>query len=77
MGLEPTGLTLTLLHFRILLINDIQAAFPTNNLAVGSTLFKGSTGFHNAIISCIETRFDLLSNRKETCPPARGHLARF
>jgi hypothetical protein len=53
MGLATTGLTLTLLHFRILLVNDVQAAFPTNNLAVGSTLFEGSTGFHSAIISCI------------------------
>lgn len=77
MGLATTGLTLALLHFRILLVNDVQAAFPTNNLAVGSTLFKGSTGFHSAIISCIGTKFDLSSNRKVTCPLARGHRAGF
>jgi hypothetical protein len=40
MGLAPTGLTLTLLHFRILLVNDVQAAFPTNDFAIGGTLFE-------------------------------------
>jgi hypothetical protein len=40
MGLAKSGLTLTLLHFRILLVNDVQAAFPTHDFAIGSTLFE-------------------------------------
>jgi hypothetical protein len=40
MGLAKSGLTLTLLHFRILLVDDIQAAFATYNVAVGGTLFE-------------------------------------
>jgi len=40
MGLAKSGLTLTLLHFRILLVNDVQAAFPTHDFAIGGTLFE-------------------------------------
>jgi hypothetical protein len=34
------GLTLSLLQLRILLVDDIQAALATDNLAISATLFK-------------------------------------
>ena len=77
MGLATSGLTLTLLHFRILLVDDIQAAFATYNFAVGGTLFEGSTNFHSAIISCIGTKFVLWLNHTVTYRHARDHPVRF
>ena len=77
MGLAKSGLTLTLLHFRILLVDDIQAAFATYNFAVGGTLFERSTNFHSAIISCIGTKFVLWLNHTGTYRRVRGLLVRF
>jgi hypothetical protein len=34
------GLTLSLLQLGILLVDDIQAALATDNLAISATLFK-------------------------------------
>ena len=68
---------LTLLQLRVLLVDDIQTAFPADNLAVSGALFKGCTDFHGAIISCIGTRFDLLTNRRETFQPSRDRRGGF
>jgi hypothetical protein len=50
------GSTLTLLHFGVLLINDVQTPFAANDFAIGRTLLEGCASFHDALfISCTGT----------------------
>jgi hypothetical protein len=54
--LNSSGLTLTLLHFRVLLVDDVKTSFPANDFAIGRTLLEGCASFHDALfISCTGT----------------------
>lgn len=44
------GLTLTLLEARILLVNDVQLAFATNDFAIDAALLDGGSNFHNLFL---------------------------
>jgi hypothetical protein len=41
------GSTLTLLHFGVLLIDDVQTPFAANDFAIGRTLLEGCASFHD------------------------------
>jgi len=43
-------LTLTLLEARILFVDDVQLAFATNDLAIGTALFDRGSNFHNLFL---------------------------
>ena len=40
---------MTLLHFRVLLVDDVQTSFPANDFAIGRTLLDGCASFHDAL----------------------------
>ena len=48
------GLTLTLLEARVLLVDDVQFAFATDDLAIGTALLDGGSYFHNLFLFAYE-----------------------
>ena len=48
------GLTLTLLEARILFVDDVQFAFATDDLAIGTALLNGGSYFHNLFLFAYE-----------------------
>jgi hypothetical protein len=42
--------TLTLLEARILLVDDVQFSFATDDLAIDTALFDGGSYFHNLFL---------------------------
>jgi len=66
------GLTLALLEFGVLLVDDEESSFSSDDLAVRGADFKGCTGLHNSLFTYIGTKCGLWSNRMGSCPHERG-----
>ena len=49
--------TLTLLKARILLVDDVQLAFATNDLAIGTALLDGGSNFHNLFLYAFDLNY--------------------
>lgn len=81
-------LTLTHLKLRVLLVNHVQAAFTTYNLAVVITLFEGCSCFHviNAFLfvavgypaqgEVVDTHLNLHLVARKNLDVVHAHLAR-
>jgi hypothetical protein len=47
---DDNGLSLALFETRVLLVDDIQAALPADDLAVNTSLLDGGFYFHSTLV---------------------------